>query len=164
MKNLMIKAIILIATMGIYSYDSLAQKAIVTLPQAVLTSFTAKYPQAQVKSWKMKGDISTASFAMDNKKYKAAFYDNGNWINTVRNIRHTSSLPNQVRLYLKGSRYASWHIDDMKRLRTPAQNMYEVEVDNNSGNKIAYEGGGSIEDQMLYFDDSGKLIKVAANN
>ena len=40
------------------------------------------------------------------------------------------------------------------------QNMYEVEVDNNSGNQMVYENAGSVEDKMLCFNDDGKLIKT----
>ena len=163
MKNLKV-TVILIAAMGIISYSAMAQKADNNVPQAVLTAFSAKYPQAQLKSWKTKHNTCTASFVINNKNYKAAYSTDGNWLNTVRNIRHTSSLPSEVSLYLKKGSYASWHIDDMERVRTPLQNMYQVEVDNNSGNKMIYEGGGSFEDKVLCFNDHGKLIKTVDNN
>jgi hypothetical protein len=149
MKNLRVKTIILIAAIGLISYSAMAQKAYNNVPQAVLTAFSAKYPQAQLKGWKTKDNTCIAKFVMNNKKYKASYSNDGNWLNTVRNIRHTSSLPDQARLYLKKSSYASWHIDNMQKLATPIQNMYQVEVDNASGNKILYEDAVSFEDKML---------------
>jgi len=160
MKNLKVKTIIIIAAMGMISYNTMAQKSNNDVPQAVLAAFSAKYPQVQLKGWKTKDKMYIASFVMDSKKYKASYSDNGDWLNTVRNIRHTSSLPDQARIYLKKSSYASWHIDNMQKLATPLQNMYQVEVDNASGNKILYEDAVSFEDKMLCFNDNGELIKT----
>jgi hypothetical protein len=160
MKNLKIKTIILIVAMGMISYNTMAQKSYNDVPQAVLTSFAAKYPQVQLKGWKTKDKMYIASFVMDSKKYKASYSDDGNWLNTVRNIRHTTSLPDQARLYLKKSSYASWHIDNMQKLATPAQNIYQVEVDNASGNRMVYADAISFEDKMLCFNDKGELIKT----
>jgi len=160
MKSVQIKTIILIAAMWIISYSSMAQKGTEGVPQAVLTAFSAKYPQAQLKKWKTNHNMYTARFVMDNKKYEALYSGDGSWVNTVRNIRHSANLPDQVRLYLKKSSYASWHIDNMERLRTPSQNLYQVEVDNASGNRILYEDAVSFEDKMLCFNDNGKLIKT----
>ena len=159
MKSL--KTIILIAAMGIISYTTKGQKAN-NIPPAVLTAFSAKYPQAQLKHWKIKNNVCTASFAAANKKYIASYSADGTWISTVRNIRHVSSLPDQARMFLKKS-YASWHIDNMERLRTPSQNVYQVEIDNDSGNKMHYEDAGSFEDYLLCFNDEGKLIKKIDN-
>jgi hypothetical protein len=160
MKNLKIKTIILIVAMGMISYGTMAQKSKKDVPQAVLTAFSAKYPQVQLKGWKTKDKMYIASFVMDSKKYKASYSYDGNWLNTVRNIRHTTSLPDQARLYLKKSSYASWHIDNMQKLTTPAQNIYQVEVDNASGNRMVYEDAISFEDKMLCFNDKGELIKT----
>ena len=160
MKNLKIKTIILIMVMGMISYSTMAQKFNNDVPQAVLTSFSAKYPQVQLKGWKTKDKMYIASFVMNNKKYKASYSDDGNWLNTVRNIRHTSSLPDQARLYLKKSNYASWHIDNMQKLASPVQNIYQVEVDNASGNRMVYADAISFEDKMLCFNDKGELIKT----
>jgi hypothetical protein len=163
MKSLKIKAIILVATIGMITYSAMAQNPNNNVPQAVLTAFSAKYPDVQLKKWKTNHSTSIALFVMNNKKYQASYSNNGEWLNTVRNIKHTSSLPVQAMLYLKKGNYASWHIDNMERLRTPSQNIYQVEVDNASGNKMLYEDAGSFEDKLLSFNDNGQLIKAIDN-
>jgi hypothetical protein len=161
MKSL--KTVILIAVTGMLSYSAMAQKGANVVPQAVQTAFAAKYPVAQIKKWKTKNNTSTAIFVMDNKKYTAQYSNNGDWLVTERTIKHSSNLPANIRTYLKKSSYASWYIDDMERVRTPMRNMYQVEVDNNSGNKMIYEGVGSFEDKKLCFNDEGRLIETINN-
>lgn len=163
MKSLKIKACILIAAIGMITYSAMAQNTYNKVPQAVLAAFSAKYPGVQLKKWKTNHNTSTAVFVMNNKKYQASYSNDGGWLNTVRNIKHTSGLPVEAMLYLKKGNYASWHIDNMERLRTPSQNIYQVEIDNASGNKMLYEDAGSFEDKLLSFNDNGKLIKATDN-
>jgi hypothetical protein len=160
MKTLKVKTIVLIAAIGLISYGAMAQQTGKDVPPAVVKEFSTKYPAAQLKSWKAKDNAYIASFVMDNKVYEATYSGDGAWINTERTIRHISSLPEGAKLYLKNGYFASWHIDNMERVRTPMQNMYEVEVDNNSGNQMVYENAGSVEDKMLCFNDEGRLIKT----
>ena len=163
MKCSKIKVIILVVAMGMSTYSTMAQNLNNNIPQAVLTAFSAKYPQVQLKKWKTKHNTSTALFIMNNKKYRALYSNEGIWLNTIRNIKHTSSLPAQAMLYLKKGNYASWHIDNMELLSTPSQNIYQVEVDNASGNKMLYENGGSFVDKLLCFNNEGELIKATDN-
>jgi hypothetical protein len=158
MKNI-IKNISLIVTIGLISLSAIAQKNN-NVPQAVLTAFSAKYPQAQVKNWKTASDVYVAHFINDNKKYAASYSQTGAWISTERDISRPSGLPAELQSFLKTGTYASWHIDDMKRVRTPLQNMYEIQLDNHSGSPFDYEDMGSAENKMLCFNDNGKLIKV----
>jgi hypothetical protein len=158
MKNI-IKNIFLILIVGSISSKVLAQQS-KEMPQAVLSSFWAKYPQAHVKNWKSNTDVYKAHFTNDNKKYVASYSKTGAWISTERDISRPAGLPAVLQSFLKTSSYASWHIDDIKRVRTPLQNMYEIKLDNHSGSPIDYEDMGSAESRMLCFNDDGKLIKV----
>jgi hypothetical protein len=164
MKNVQVKTIILIAAMWIISYNTMAQKATDMVPQAVIASFSAQYPQAQVKDWKIKNNDYIASFILNNRKSQAFYSPDGAWLNTEITIRHTRSLPMDVRLSLKKGNYASWYIDEIKNVKTPSHNMYLVQVDNNSGNKMVYEDAGSVDNRTLYFNDNGTLIKAVSNN
>jgi hypothetical protein len=67
-------------------------------------------------------------------------------------------MPTQI--YLKNSKYASWHIDNLAKVQTPMHNVYMVQLDNHSGN-TSYENIGSDETENLYFNSKGDL--VAAN-
>jgi len=160
MKNLKVKTIILIAAIGLISYNTMAQKAQNMVPQAVITAFSAKYPQAQLKGWQTKNNACTASFAVANKKYKASFYNDGRWISTETQVKRSSP---KILAYLKKNNYASWYVDKIEKVETPMQSMYQVQIDNNSGNPTSYSNAGAIENKMLCFNDNGKLIKVVNN-
>ncbi|HZY39433.1 MAG TPA: PepSY-like domain-containing protein [Mucilaginibacter sp.] len=160
MKNIL-KSTFLAAAAGMIAFSAIAQKKN-DVPQAVLTAFSTKYPQAQVKKWKPSGDTYLARFTNDNKKYQASYSKTGEWISTEREIDRPSGLPTELQSFLKTSTYASWHIDDMKRVRTPMQNMYVIKLDNHSGSPFDYEDMGSAENKSLSFNDNGKLIKVVS--
>jgi hypothetical protein len=158
MKNI-IKSIILTITVGLISFNASAQRG-ANVPQGVLTAFSSKYPQAQVKKWKSTSDVYAAYFTNDGKKYVASYSKNGDWVNTERDISRPSGLPVVLQSFLKTGTYASWHIDDMMRVRTPLQNMYVIKLDNHSGSPFEYEDMGSAENKMLSFNDNGKLLNV----
>ena len=160
MKRLIIR-ISFIAAIGLIWYSAQAQKGKDNVPQAVLTDFSANYPQAKVKNWKINRDTCMVSFKMANRRYVVSYTKNDDWIRSERTIRHKSSLPEDAQLFLKTGKYASWHIDDLQNLTTPAKSLFLVSIDNNSGNPVSYDGG-SVESKMLYFNDRGKLVRVTA--
>lgn len=157
MKN-MIRNISLFVALGLMSVTALAQNPY-NIPQNVAAALSSKYPNAQVKKWRSSKGTYIAFFTNDNKKYKATYSGDGAWINTERDIRHESALPENLQSFLKTGTYASWHIDAMRRVRTPQANLYEVVLDNHSGSPSEYTGGGSAIDKELCFDDNGTLIK-----
>src|ERR1700744_4975983 len=159
MKSLKIKAFLVAAAMGLLSFNTMAQKPTDNIPQRVLTDFSAKYPQAQLKNWKVQNDEYVASFVMDKREYTAVYSKDENWLSTTREVRHMSSLPQGVRASFKNSRYASWYIDRIESMKTPAQVMYLLHLDNDGGNEMVYENVGSVVSQTLYFNDKGTLIK-----
>ena len=96
---------------------------------------------------------------MDKRHYKAYYMTDGTWVKTERNVKHLSTLPWQARVYLKNSKYASWHVDNLAKVQTPYHNMYMVELDNHSGT-TSYEGNGDNVTQDLFFNDNGHLVKA----
>jgi len=50
MKNRIVKTIVLVSVMGLMSYSSMAQNK---EPLAVSNAFSARYPSAKLKGWKM---------------------------------------------------------------------------------------------------------------
>lgn len=157
MKNILKKAGLFVA-LGLTSLTAFAQNSY-NVPQSVESAFSAKYPQARLKKWRSAKDCYTAFFTNDGKKYTAKYSISGAWINTSRDIRHKSSLPENLQSFLRSGTYASWHIDAMRRVRTPQANIYEVVLDNHSGSPIDYEDAGSAINRELCFDDGGRLIK-----
>ena len=160
--NLKIKIIVLVAAMGIISYPAIAQKTN-DVPQAVPTSFTAKYPQASVKKWEMNNGQYLAVFTTDKQHSSASFSKDGNWLSTQTDVR-ISKLPADIRYSLRNSRYASYTIDDVKDVQMPTKNLYLLEVDNDSGNKMVYNNVGLVDDELLYFSQHGRLLESKDNN
>ncbi len=157
MKNRIVKTIVLVSVMGFMSYSSMAQSK---ESMTVANAFSAKYPSAKLKDWKMKNDTCIAMFNMDKRHYQAYYTTGGTWIKTERNVKHLSTLPMPAQQYLKNSKYASWHVDNLAKVQTPMHNIYMVQLDNHSGN-TSYENIGSDETENLYFNSKGDL--VAAN-
>ena len=158
MKRL-ITRISFIAAIGLIWYSAQAQKGKDNVPPAVLAVFSATYPQADLKNWKINKDTCIATFKLANRKYEAFYLKNGDWIQSERNIRHKTTLPELAQLFLKTGKYASWHIDALQTIKMPSKSFFLVSIDNNSGNPVSYDGG-SVESKMLYFNDNGKLVRV----
>jgi hypothetical protein len=64
MKNQIVTTIVLVLVMGFMSFSSMAQNKN-NEPTAVSNAFSAKYPSAKLKNWKMKNDTCIAMFNMD---------------------------------------------------------------------------------------------------
>ena len=150
-----------IVAISLISYCAQAQKGRDNVPQAVLTDFSANYPQARVKNWKINKDTCIASFKLADRKYEAFYSENGNWIRSERIMRHRKSLPEDAQLFLKTGKYASWHIDELQNIKMRSKSLFVVLIDNNSGNPVSYDGG-SVESKKLYFNVDGKLVRVTA--
>jgi hypothetical protein len=158
------KSVILVAAMGMISYQTMAQKANL-VPAPVTSDFASKYPGVAVRNWKAAGnDQYVASFKLNGRQCEAYFAKDGTWQSTEVVMRHLKNLSPDIRMALRDSKYASYHIDGVKRLHMPTREMFIVEVDNNSGNKMIYDNIGSFDDQLLYFTANGKLLKAVNNS
>jgi hypothetical protein len=160
MKTLKLKAILIVVLAGFMSFSVKAQSSNSNVPQAVNTAFSNQYAHVQVKKWKMKGDTSVAEFSMNHRNYMAYYSPDGGWYKSERNIRHKSSLPIATQTFLKTSKYASWNVDRLAKITSPQHTMYLVQIDNHSGSLNDYEGFGSANSKMLYFNSHGELVKA----
>ena len=162
MNTLKIKIIALILMMGVMSARAFAQN--VTVPQKVQTAFSAKFPQVQLKNWKMENGQYVASFISDNRECEAAYDPAGNWVSTLTIYRHIfKHLTPVMRDELRNSVYASYHLDQVKSLQMPNMDMLLLTLDNDNGNMSAYENAGFVDMATVYFDHSGRLIKSINN-
>ena len=153
-----LKSVILVAAMGLMAKGAMAQESNHEVPQAVNSSFMAKYPGATEKGWSMKHDTCMVKFSLNNQKYMACYSPDGNWISTERTINHKSNLPPAVRSFLKNGKYASWHVDKLERVETPSRNLYKLQIDNHDGNQQQYENAGSAVDKTFYLTENGRLV------
>ncbi|MGN6180080.1 MAG: hypothetical protein ACTHNW_12910 [Mucilaginibacter sp.] len=162
MKTLNIKSFILVALIGVLSYSADAQKKVKQVPQAVSAAFANQYAQAHLKNWYVDNGQYIACFRYNDRDWMAHYSADGNWLRSERNIKHIATLPYDVRTALKNSKYASYHVDEMARLQMPDHSsMYRLRVDNNSGNKVAFENAGAVDNESLYFSDNGRLVRTA---
>jgi hypothetical protein len=156
MKTLIAKTIVLCSAIGLITCSAMAQS---TQPMPVTNAFASRFPSAQVKEWKMRGDTSIAMFNMNNRHYKAYYTSDGTWLRTERNVKHLTTFPMMAQSYLKNSKFASWHIDNLAMVTTPRRSLYMVSLDNHSGN-TSYESNGNDITQDIYFTSSGRLVKA----
>src|SRR5580692_687605 len=120
MKNLKLFTITLTMLMVILSINSIAQVTNSNvIPQSVLTSFTAKYPGANVKSWQTEHGNYVAKAIINDQKCFATFDENGTWINTLSKIKWSQDLPKEVLASYKATKYRSWHIDYLVKVESP---------------------------------------------
>ena len=147
------------------SISTLSFAKSIDVPQNVQTAFSNKYPNVKLKNWRMENGQYVASFVTNKRNCEATYSCTGNWVSTLTTYRHVyKHLTPAIRNQIKNSRYASYHLDEAKSLQTPYRTMLLVALDNNSGNSAAYENAGSVDDEMLYFNNNGKLIRSVSNN
>lgn len=162
MKTLKVKTIALMLMMGVMSAITFAQN--VTVPQKVQIAFSAKFPQVQLKNWKMENGQYVASFVSDNRECEATYDHAANWVSTLTIYRHIfKHLTPVMRDELRNSIYASYHLDQVKSLQMPNMDMLLITLDNDNGNMSAYENAGFVDIATVYFDHSGRLIKSINN-
>ncbi|MBS1522900.1 MAG: hypothetical protein JST50_18010 [Bacteroidetes bacterium] len=162
MKTLKINIVALMLMMGVMSTIALAQN--VTVPQNVRTAFSQKFPGVKLKNWKLEYGQYVASFVMDKRDCEATYDHEGNWISSMTIYRHLfKHLTPQMRDELRNSRYASYHLDQVKSLQMPNMDMLLLTIDNDNGNMSAYENAGSVDMETVYFNHSGRIIKSVNN-
>lgn len=153
----------LFAALSMITYYTKAQDIYRNIPSPATNSFSAKYPGVAVKNWKKNAGGYEALFKMNREKSTAYYDQSGNWLRTETNLP-ISKVPVNIRYALRQGDFASYHIDDVCNIHTPVTDMYRLEVDNNGGNPVSYTDFGSMDDRLLYFSTSGRLLKTKNNN
>jgi hypothetical protein len=164
MKTSKFASLILVAAMGMISFNTMAQKKVKTVPLTISSAFARQYPLANLKSWNTENGQYVAMFKYNKRDWKAYYSADGNWLSSERDIRHMATLPFTVRSAFKGSKYAAYHIDRMASLQTPTSKMYLLRIDNNNGNPTAYQAAGSVDNETLYYNERGRLVKLEGHN
>jgi len=128
------------------------------IPAAVVTAFTAKYPNAAIKKWNVNNDGFTARAIDGHQKFYASFNQNGEWLNTTSSISWSWNLPSEVRAALKSSKYAAWRVDGIKKVESPSAGVYQVCVDNAD---LQPDGAHALvftENKVVTFKPSGEIL------
>ena len=159
MKNLIIK-VIFILMVSWFTIKANAATGGVNVPEEVTAAFTAKYPGAVLKDWKIDKAGYKAEFKLDHKKYTAVYATDGTWLKNSTKLCWTKDMPFAVKTALKKSKYASFYKDDIKEVTTKTGTLYVLTIDNHSGSTMATEGYGGWEDYQVIYDNNGVLTSV----
>ncbi len=119
------------------------------VPAAVRAAYKSKYASlpATEWEWKKKEGQYKAEFMRDGREYEAYFTTAGKWLYTESDLKN-ELLPQPIKDYIAGSKYAGWELDDVEERSSPEHSLfYKVEVE--QGN----------DEMNLYFLANGTLIK-----
>lgn len=159
MKNSIIKTALILMVSG-FTINANAATGGVNVPEQVTAAFSAKYPQAKLKDWKMAKAGYKAEFKINHKKYTAVYASDGTWLKSSTKLSWTWDMPLAVKDALKKGKYASFYEDEIKEVTTNTGTQYILTIDNHNGSTMATEGYGSWEDYQIIYDINGTLLSV----
>ncbi|MDB5149587.1 MAG: hypothetical protein JWQ57_3607 [Mucilaginibacter sp.] len=159
MKNPIIKTVIILTVLGC-TFNAIAAENGVNVPEQVTVAFTAKYPQAQLKDWKIAKAGYKAEFKFKHKKYAAVYASDGTLLKSETKLSCTWDMPLAVKTAFKKEKYASYYVDEIKEVSKAGETQYVLTIDNHGGSTMATEGYGSWEDYRITFDGNGALTNV----
>jgi hypothetical protein len=144
MKHLML--FFFVATMLLVTDASLAQ--VVNIPDKAKQSLAEKYPKAKDIVWSNNISNYTATFKKKKKYYAAHYNIDGTWDNTETQVDR-DDLPKAVKTSFANSRYSDWQVTST-----------DFVEDNKGQSLYRYNLKNGIEKKYLYFNKSGKEVKV----
>ncbi len=102
-------------------------------------AFAKKYPQAKKVSWRIDSNGNhEAHFKENDKKYRADFSSDGNWIETEHNIKF-KEMPKAVQDAVERE-YDKDDIEEIELVHHPKKGIfYDVELDGKGFKKIDIE-------------------------
>jgi hypothetical protein len=130
----------------------------VTVPQAVATAFSSRFPAGQLEKWEQRKEGYVAVFRQDGKKLFAYYTVDGTWKGTESPIKWTKNLPAAVKKGWQNSEYSNWYVEDIKKIEQPDEPLYALHVDNgvllDADHHDAY-----LEEWVLFFNAKGDLVR-----
>jgi hypothetical protein len=136
--------------------DVNGQTAVEKVPEKVLNSFSAKFPDAKVRNWKIEDNDYVAGFIFDHNKSSAFYSADDSWLKTETKVRWMKNLPDAVKKSFYQSEYATWAIDEIGHIQTPDQHVYTILV--NDGNLLDSDHYDVFKQNvMLYYSPQGQL-------
>lgn len=128
------------------THSSLAQ--VVNIPDKAKQSFADKYPKAKDIVWTNNISNYTATFRRKKTHYTAHYNIDGAWDNTENQLDN-DDVPKDVREAFSKNRFADWKV-----------NSTDFVEDSKGQNLYRYNLKKGIEKKYLYFDKTGKEVKV----
>jgi hypothetical protein len=153
------KKVLFVLVVALISQSMVAQAGkAVTVPSAVASAFSARFPSGQLKKWEQRKEGYVAVFRQDGKKYFAYYKADGTWSGTEMPIKWTKNLPPVVRKGWLKSEYASWYVRDIKKIETPDGPLYALHMDN-SPNLDSDHNYAFGEEWVVFFSGKGEIVR-----
>ena len=106
-----------------------------TISDAIMDFINERYPQARIIETEFENGLTEVDIMHDNRVKSVHFNTSGEWVYTDWEIRQ-NELPVAVTTAIQNSQYASYVIDDVDYVETPASAYYLVELE--QGNQEVY--------------------------
>ena len=150
---------LLMALMMFYANHIIAQSIYKNIPPVVITTFTVKYPGADVKNWSTGSNEYTAKAIKDGHKYYATFDQNGQWIMTTKKVNWPWHLPSEVKTAFRKSEYGSWNIYTVKIVEKPSGQFYQITVNDSNHPVDIFHDNLFTQNRVIEFKSNGEFIK-----
>lgn len=123
------------------------------VPEKVLTTFNAKFPDARKEEWEMEDETTwEAEFKLNGKAYSANFKTNGDWLETEYEIKK-SDIPANI-LSILNQNFTDYEIDEAEIAESPLGKSYEMEIEVGEEEfEIVIDAQGKLTKQVEHEDD-----------
>jgi Putative beta-lactamase-inhibitor-like, PepSY-like len=154
------KKIIILLVIALFSETMIAQAhPAVVPPQSVVTAFSARFPNAQVKSWEERQEGYIADFKLNGQKLFAYYAADGSWKGTETPIKWSKNLPPAVRQAWKNSDYAAWYILHIKKIEMADGPLYVLDLNNSPLLDSDHSNPVFEEEYAIFFNEKGDLVR-----
>lgn len=118
------------------------------VPQAVVNTFNAMFPNVERAEWEKNRGYYVAECWYQQVETQAWFKKDGTWSMTESDLRMSlTNLPEAVQTAFNTSKYATWRVDDIDKFERPTDTFYLIEVETNGK-----------RDRDLFFAPDGTLL------
>lgn len=119
------------------------------VPNVVMNSFEANFPNASRAEWEKKQGYIVADFWQEGMETHVWYNPNGDWLMTEYDLGvNVSALPQAVQSAFQSGQYGTWRVDDIDKYERPNDTFYLIEVETKGE-----------RDRDLYYAPDGTLLK-----
>lgn len=149
MKKNLLLMMCLVSTMVMIGCDKDDDIHVSKVPEAVVETFQAKFPNAEFVEWETYKDYYIADFWLSGADTQVWISKNAIWRMTETDLGvNLAKLPSAVQTAFQSSKYADWRVDDLDKYERPDRTFYLIEIEKKGE-----------RDRDLYYAEDGTLLK-----
>ena len=119
------------------------------VPQAVMNTFEAKFPNVTSVEWEKKSGYYVADFWQEGIETHVWIDTKADWKMTELDFgTNLELLPDAVQNAFLNGQYANWRVDDIDKYERPDKIFYLIEIETKGQ-----------QDRDLFFAEDGSLLK-----